>query len=383
MTIPNKKHIIRPVWTGTLNGANSLILIIALLTAYTARFINPDTSVIPSFAAMVFPIIALVVPLMLIFDLIVRPRSAWYMVAAIILCAHPFFNFFPVNIEGQRRVERADSTRTFTLMTYNVHNFDDLTRESSETSPAANPAITAILHYSPDIVALQECFSLKRSNRRSTLHEQLDSLRRMYPHSIVGPGNLTLLSKYPARRIDVDSLHRKGTFEGALYELEMDGGNTLHLLNVHLQSIGLDDDDKELYRELTSGGISRSELRDARFSLGTKLAAAFRRRGRQARMLRNIIDTIPGNIVVCGDFNDVPGSYAVATIEGRDLNDAYLYGAFGPTHTYNANRFLFRIDHILYRGSLEVLYTFRDDNRGSDHYPLIATFKWTKFKQNN
>ena len=60
---------------------------------------------------------------------------------------------------------------------------------------------------------------------------------------------------------------------------------------------------------------------------------------------------------------------------GDDLHDAYADAAFGPTITYHENRFYFRIDQILYRGP-EILSIDRGNCKSSDHYPMIATFRF-------
>ncbi|MDE5650801.1 MAG: hypothetical protein K2I35_07320, partial [Duncaniella sp.] len=66
--------------------------------------------------------------------------------------------------------------------------------------------------------------------------------------------------------------------------------------------------------------------------------------------------------------------YAIRTIMGDDLRDAYAECAFGPAITYHGNRFYFRIDHILYDGNIEAVKLQLDKVPSSDHYPLFATF---------
>ena len=79
-------------------------------------------------------------------------------------------------------------------------------------------------------------------------------------------------------------------------------------------------------------------------------------------------------MIVCGDFNDTPGSYSYRTVRGDDMRDAYLDCAFGPAITYHDNRFYFKIDHVLYRGNLRAVDIERGRIDASDHYPLLATF---------
>jgi endonuclease/exonuclease/phosphatase (EEP) superfamily protein YafD len=58
------------------------------------------------------------------------------------------------------------------------------------------------------------------------------------------------------------------------------------------------------------------------------------------------------------------------------MKDAYEECALGPTITFHASRFYFRIDHVLYKGNFEAIDIERGDQKSSDHYPLLTTFKW-------
>ncbi len=46
-----------------------------------------------------------------------------------------------------------------------------------------------------------------------------------------------------------------------------------------------------------------------------------------------------GNVIVCGDFNDVPGCRALRILESAGLTDAYAELGLGPTITFNASHF--------------------------------------------
>ena len=153
-------------------------------------------------------------------------------------------------------------------------------------------------------------------------------------------------------------------------------GHATTVINCHLQSIGLTPDDKELYRDLTDKDMrpTKSELTKVKNDLIGKLSNAFITRAEQAQSIKDFLSGQRDNVILVGDFNDVPGSYAYRTIKSCGLRDAYSDCAFGPVITYNTNRFYFRIDHILYRGNLKAIDIRRGDIRSSDHYPLTATF---------
>lgn len=98
-------------------------------------------------------------------------------------------------------------------------------------------------------------------------------------------------------------------------------------------------------------------------------------RAKQARLIRQIADGITGAVVICGDFNDTPQSYAYRKIRD-DFSDAYVSTGFGPGITYNEQGFWFRIDHILYNNVLRAVDSRIVRQKHSDHYPLRATLQW-------
>ena len=75
-------------------------------------------------------------------------------------------------------------------------------------------------------------------------------------------------------------------------------------------------------------------------------------------------------MIVCGDFNDSPISYAHRVI-GKGLKDAFVESGNGFGISYNQNHFYFRIDNILLSKNLKS-YRCTVDNtiKSSDHYPI-------------
>ena len=160
----------------------------------------------------------------------------------------------------------------------------------------------------------------------------------------------------------------------AAYIVEI-GNEIVTIYNLHLRSFGLDSDDKALYKDLTQLKAD-DNIKKAKRQLVSKINDAAKIRAKQAQIIRAHIDKTGGNIIACGDFNDVPNCYAVRTISGDKMHDAYAENAFGPTITYNANRFYFRIDHVLYQGNFKAIDIERNNIKSSDHYALLTTFLW-------
>jgi endonuclease/exonuclease/phosphatase family metal-dependent hydrolase len=106
-------------------------------------------------------------------------------------------------------------------------------------------------------------------------------------------------------------------------------------------------------------------------SLAKKLKYAFSRRGYQADTVRRNLDASPYPLIVCGDFNDVPNSYAYFRIKGN-RQDAFIAKNFGIGRTYVRISPTLRIDYILSSENFKVLQSRKIVNPYSDHYPVIA-----------
>ena len=110
-------------------------------------------------------------------------------------------------------------------------------------------------------------------------------------------------------------------------------------------------------------------------SVTRKLDTGFISHARQADAMRQVLDDSPGDVLVMGDLNDTPGSFAYRTVCGTDLHDAWAETGLGPTYTFNSHHLYVKIDHILYRGRLKPMWCHRVKAGESDHYPLVAVFE--------
>ncbi len=355
-------------------AVNTGLAMATVFSAYGGMF-NPGEVVVAAIMAMMFPGFLVASVLLLLLDLVFWRKAALVMALALAVSAPPILNFSPVNI-GRRVLTEEERQRSFTFLTYNVLHFWDF--RGNVPGLSRNATIDYILSTDADIVSLQEVEFLKSWPLWNITPEQLEELGERYPYRMVNVSyQLSLLSKYPFEFVDLglpESISRRF----ACFKIKI-GDETVHLFNVHLESIGLTPRDKELYQKLfdkapASEAALRRELSKVKNQLVSKLAKAFAERTEQARAIRNTIDSIGGNVIVAGDFNDIPDCYAVRTIMGSDMTDAYARTAFGPTITYHGNRFYFRIDHVLYKGDFDCVSLKRGDSPSSDHYPFLATF---------
>ena len=310
-----------------------------------------------------------------VFDLIWWRRTSLLPIAAMLVCAQPLWNFCPLNLPPGK-LSADEEERAFTLLTYNTLTFSDL-----EMDDGPNHTVEYILQQDADIVCLQEVYILRESESLHITAEQIEALHRRYPYIILSSPSQCVLSKYPVNALHID-YYRPDANGGdfAAYQIDIDG-HKVTVFNCHFQSIGLTGEDKQLYADITDGKANRKSVGEVSNHLLAKLMHANQRRARQAEMIGRYIKHYGGeNVIVCGDFNDVPGCYTLRRLAEFDLKEVYPEVGFGPMITYNANRFYFRIDHVLYRGCFKPHSMVRGSLKSSDHYPLTTTFVFDRQK---
>lgn len=350
------------------------VAICTVASAYMGA-INPENFAFAQIINMTFPIWTILSVILLVVNLFVSRRHLlWMSVIVLILCFNSILTNFPMHII-KPKVTREERKSAFTVMTYNVFNF---TNRQGENSAWGNPTVSYIISQNPDIVCLQEAYSLLGKHSFCN-KSQRDSLKALYPYYIDMPGRAgeIILSHFPVKSLDVPASPDWESGQYSAYQAQIEN-HEVTIVNCHLQSLGLTPDDKALYRELTNKDSkpTRTELSHAKHSIMPKLLNAFKIRAAQVDSISNFLQTAGENVILVGDFNDVPGSYAYRTMLGAGLKDAYNASSFGPMITYNDSRFYFRIDHIFYRGDMRAVKVARGNLKNSDHYPLKATFVW-------
>ena len=99
------------------------------------------------------------------------------------------------------------------------------------------------------------------------------------------------------------------------------------------------------------------------------------KRGVQAERVKEELNQSPYPVIVCGDFNDVPGSYTYETMRGN-LRDAFVERGYGLGRSYNFLAPTLRIDYIFFNDSVLHAIGFRSPRtKLSDHNPVIANFE--------
>lgn len=345
--------------------ANLLVVALFIASAFSDR-ISPEKNILFSYLGLAFPVLCVLNLCFILYWLFLWEwRCVLIGLIAFLICWNPVSSYFPFH----NRVDDVPKENVIKVLTYNVMGFG----YRNHTKEFPNPIVKYIADSDADIVCLQE-FAVGTSQKFLTTQKLRTALPMYRYHSatlISNSGSLkfgiAVFSKYPilnSKRIDY-----KSKFNGSsIHELDIKG-KKVSLVNNHLESFKLTSEDKGRYSAFIKN-INSETFDGVRGSLEQKLGTAFRLRSKQAEAVAEAIKNVKTDyVIVCGDFNDTPVSYAHRVIQGP-LKDAYTESGRGYGVSYNENFFWFRIDNILHSSNMKSMNCTIDKVRYSDHYPM-------------
>lgn len=360
-----------PIWV----GLNVFVAGLAIFSGY-ASHIDQEYMPFAGMVAMTFPLWYILSAVMLIINLFLFRWLAIVSGLTLLIALKPFLVFSPLNFSKHELTDE-ERERSFKVMSYNVLSFMD---EEGLSDTLFNRTVHTILQSDADILALLE-FEGQKGMQAVVPQTQIDSLHTIYPYFSRGQVGTVLFSKRPILHIvPPNNMPSRGSIE--IFRTSVNKTRPITVIAVHLESFGLNDQDKELYRSLTDSNTldeaDNETLNKVQQQLISKLLYAFEHRAWQGKMLRSFVEQLDGDVIICGDFNDVPGCRTVKILEEIGMKDAYAETALGPTITFNAPLFAFRIDHVLWRGNFRAVDIRRGNVASSDHYPMLTTFVWNE-----
>ena len=363
--------ILSPFFFLAMRVISTVVYLVTIVAAFGGR-VNPEYLSFPSLLCLAFPYFAILTILLILFWAVARKIFFCALgVVTIILCLTPMSDAFPLassrSPEGEGQV--------FKVMSWNVIH----TRDVRQPDYPGNRAVEYMINSGADVIGLAELLEFSNRDMPHLTDSLKDSLFAVYPyHAGLSSTDIKMLSKYPVERIERISYDKSGHCRYDFFKVQFPDNKELVVAMVHLYSFGLSKEERMVVTEINSVETAKSSMREFKGPIRTKLRDAFRHRADDAKMLREELDDINPDIplIVCGDFNDVPASWAYNIIRGSDLRDAYSETNFGPAITYNLHAFYFHIDQMLYRGPLEALDLTVGKINSSDHYPLIGEFQF-------
>jgi len=234
-----------------------------------------------------------------------------------------------------------------------------------------------------DIICMQE-FVHDSSKKFKTLDTIPTFLNAQYVHAgytssskDINYFGIATFSAYPIiNKGQIDFSSRMGNL--CIFSDIIVGYDTIRIYNVHFESIGLSAEDYTFVENLTRNNTSvNSEyFRRSTQRIIKSMKVAYERRVNQVDTVYAHVRQSPYPVILAGDFNDVPASWAYHKLT-RILNDAFKSGQ-GIGQTYIGNIPGFRIDYILHSDEFTAHNYTTGRQKYSDHYPVWATLNLKK-----
>jgi len=338
-----------------------------LLMSYLAVHISPGDFALPAFFGLAYPYLLLINIIILIAWIALLRFEAFISLIVIAIGYNHFSNYIKLSKPP------GDKSNTFKVLSYNVRLFNYY--ESKNGVYSAKRIVEFIKTQQPDIICLQEFFILGNpALEEETIIKGLKD--RYYSHMKVFKvsGNryygIVTFSKYPI--INKGEIVHNSSSSLSIYSDVLIQKDTLRIFNNHLESFRLKRMNRSFIEEMSSS--ENKETMDEVKLLSRSLKKGFARRSLQAQLVKSYINKSPYPVIVAGDFNDTPVSYAYRKIR-KGLNDSFVTSGYGAGFTYKGNYPPNRIDYILYDDNLINSYFEIKKVRYSDHYPIVAYFR--------
>ncbi len=342
----------------------SIIAAFALLLAAYGGRVDPNVWTLPAMATLALPVVAASVIVFLALLAILRQwRSAVILVGALFLSWPTLRLISPCNLTQPRADHDKEQIKVLTMNVTEFNWMDDTDKPSKN--------MRYILDEDADIVVIQEGLVYFSYEAQRRIKPMLKELYKKYPYRKKHFFDVGILSKYPFNEVESPILAQDSlSYFIKAWDVETPGRDT-RVVSMHLSSLRLNKNETSVIETMNVPSGRKKRI----MSVTHKLDEAFKTHARQAKAMRKLIDETEGDVLVMGDMNDTPGSFAYRTVCGDDLRDSWVDVGMGPIYTFHDHHMFVKIDHIFYRGDMRVLSCRCDKAGESDHYPLVAVFE--------
>jgi endonuclease/exonuclease/phosphatase family metal-dependent hydrolase len=304
-------------------GAN-LATVLLMLTAGYADHINPASHPMLSSLGMLFPFFLIANLLFIFFWLTFKWKKLWIPILGYILAYPPLTIYLPLH--NTQSVPEG----TIKIMSYNVCQYGGNWKYEQGFDTIYN----YLKREAPDIVCMQEDVDTWRRfvfHRYEKIYPYNDTI--IFQQTSTSINGVGIHSKYPIIRRERIQYPSRANGSMAYYLLVE--GDTILVINNHLETTHLTQEDRSRYEEMIKGKMKRDTVKEESLLLLEKLGQASAIRAVAADAVHQYIEEhrqYP--TIVCGDFNDNPISYSRRTI-AKGLKDCFVETGKGLGLSYN------------------------------------------------
>ncbi len=356
----------------------SLILNISILTGlfatYLAIYIPPSMFWPAAVWSLGYSYVLLLVIVYTLFLLIRRKRIALLFIIGLTLG-------WPIH-KRVLQVHRSETANqnAIKVLSFNVRLFNKYGWKIDTN--VREQVLHFLIDEQPDIACFQEFYHLENHEKLATFNHVKNAIGAEYSFfekfTPVDPGRffgLAIFSKYPiissgVVHKDPDLMHKARAIYADIKVQEQ----IIRVYNMHLVSLRFGPKDYAFLENPTEGG-SNQQLEGSK-TIIRKIRDAVQKRNEEIQVLSQHIKNSPYPVILGGDMNDPPHSYAYSQLNEL-LSDAFQQAGlgFGFTHQGKGAMPPFRIDYLFASETLScVQFNTHNEVLLSDHLPITAEY---------
>ncbi|HRN79359.1 MAG TPA: endonuclease/exonuclease/phosphatase family protein [Ferruginibacter sp.] len=365
----NTRRLLRKL----LQLSNVFLAILLLISAYSWLF-PPDSWWLFAALGLLFPIFIVIALCLTLISLLLRNRSGWAILLALLLCVPAMLRFLPMHT-GKQFVQ-SKSPESIRVLSWNVGLMSFGARDTVEAIAQNIQILDAIRTSDADVLCLQEFLTSEIPDGH---YNFMDSIKRtmQYPYRYfcIDRSNINgfftsgtlIMSRYPIT--DTGRTAFAPPFGGSVAHATIDvNGQPVDIFTTRLQSLNFNKNEYAIFDKLKSADV---KALDGSKSLFKKIKYGYQNRKEQIDITYALIHQPQRPVIFAGDLNDVPNSYAYHTLK-KQFSDVWLKQGSGLGRTFRKIAPTLRIDYLFINPWLESVQIKRIQTTGSDHYGLLA-----------
>lgn len=355
----------------------NIIIAALFIVGANVKYFDPEHWWFLSLFTLLLPYLLLVLIIFLVFWLF--SKSGWSLVSilAILVSLHAVRNVFPINVEPDFTLtKKAGDIR---VMSWNVELFNILHHKDEPQNK--QEMIDLINKYNPDIACFQEMVAGENKeaiNYFPDIEKKLKFKDYLYSYRVIDDFDryhhfgIVVFSKFPIIRKQT-LVNNPSSYNSTFQFIDiLSAGDTFRVFNTHLQSLKFS---KDNLNYLDSGKVPAQGNISESKNIISKIKMGVIKRASQADFIKDEMNHSPYPIILCGDFNDVPVSYAYETI-GKGLQNAFVEKGSGISRTFSSISPTLRIDNIFADKRFKIIQYKRIKQLLSDHFPIVADIRY-------
>ena len=334
----------------------NVLIVLTTFVAYLSPFVSPESIWFVSLFGTAYPWLLFGNITMVAVWIGMKKKYFLFSLACIIMGWNHLNGFVGLHFAASK-----PSDQSVNVMTFNTHDFPSMKAGYRKIDIVKAKEIFEFMQKkgSPDILCVQEI---------DDFHVQpiLDHFGYKDYYKIKYYGT-AIFSKYP--------ISQKGRIEfdikvnSCLWADIVIKDQTIRVYSLHLQSNSVSNVTEKVMSE---GQFKEKETWSDIRTIFSRFKNTSKIRARQAKTIAQHIAASPYPVIVCGDLNETPQSYAYRLI-AENLNDTFKEKGRGLGTTYSGSIPALRIDYILCDPRFKINSNLILKKNYSDHYPVFST----------